>query len=161
MLHLNKGQFFAPDFLASMAMLGFMLTIFFVSWNTIIEHQLTDQEERELYKDSQRTVKTLISSEGAPTNWTSENIEVIGFAKEENVLNETKIREFKKLNYQEQQSLLRAANFQIKIEDQHNNELYEIGQEIEGDKIYSINREAIIQNNQTQQRVNLGYIVWD
>jgi len=145
----RKGQVFTPDFMVSIVMLLFMLSIFFISWNSLIAAQISDSQDREMYEEGQRTMKTLVSSPGGG-----------GFADEPQVLNETKLEEFQDLDYTRQRSLLKAEGFRIEVVK--NNELiHEAGAEtVEGSQVYVFNRNMAIEQDDEFRRVEVRYATW-
>jgi len=155
----NKGQAFAPDFMASIVMFGFMLSVFFISWNTIIDSQISDQEDREMYLQGQRTMTALINSPGSPENWDQNSIETAGFAGRPHILNSTKIEEFEGLSFSRQQSLLNAVNFKFQVYD--GNQIYDIGPSIDGSQVYTFSRDVMLNQSGDLRRVEARYTVWE
>jgi len=154
----SKAQAFLPDFMASVAIFGFILMVFMVSWNTIIDNQVQNQEDRELYSQGQRTVTQLINSDGRPENWNSSSVENLGLAEEAHVLNATKVSELKQMSYREQQSLMKAVGgFQLLVEG---DEVHEIGVEPEGDTVFTFTRYALLNQSGDLKRVEVKYSVW-
>jgi len=159
-LSLDKGQAFAPDFIASMAVMGVMLTAFFISWNAIIDSQLAAAEDEERYTESQKTVNHLINSPGVPGNWDRDNVEAVGLAERPHVLNRTKIEEFQELDYGRQRSLLNSQGFKLRVIEQSGENLYEIGGEIEDENVNTFSRDAVLNDSQSFRRVEVKYISW-
>jgi hypothetical protein len=158
MLFRSKGQAFLPDFMASVAIFGFILMVFMVSWNTIIDNQIQNQEDQELYSQGQRTVTQLINSDGRPENWNSSSVENLGLAEESHVLNATKVSELKQMSYSEQQALMKAVGgFQLLIEG---DQVHEIGAEPEGDTVFTFTRYALLNQSGDLKRVEVKYSVW-
>lgn len=160
MLSHSKGQAFAPDFLASIVMFSFMLSVFFISWNTIIDSQISDQEDREMYVEGQRTMINLINSQGDPGDWDQDSIETVGFAQRPHVLSSEKIEEFDKLDISEQRSLLKAIGFKIEVNNGED-KIYDLGQEIDGDQVYSFRRDVMLNQTGNLTRVELRYTIWE
>lgn len=156
----SKGQAFAPDFMASIVMFGFMLSVFFISWNTIIDSQVSNQEDREMYIQGQRTMTNLINSPGSPENWDQNSVETLGLAERPHVLNSSKIEDFRDLDSSEQRSMLNAVNFNLKIVDGQNT-VYDIGPAIDGDQVYSFKRSAMLNQSDEFRRVEVRYAVWE
>ena len=154
----SKGQAFLPDFLASVAIFGFILMVFMVSWNTIIDSQVQNQEDRELYSQGQRTVTQLINSDGRPENWNSSSVENLGLAEEPHVINGTKLEQLKQMSYREQQALMKAVGgFQLLIEG---DQMHEIGVEPDGDTVFTFTRYALLNESGDLKRVEVKYSVW-
>lgn len=154
----GKGQAFAPDFLASIVILGFMLSIFLVSWNSIVDAQIADQGERELYQQGERTMKNILNSPGSPENWNSSNVEVVGFADRPHVLNESKIEEFDDLSSVEQKSLLKSSGFNLEINGKYSS--YEIGSDPNASQVFGFRRKALLNKSGDLERVEVRYATW-
>jgi hypothetical protein len=153
-----KGQALAPDILASIAIMGFMLSIFLMSWNSIVDSQLEDQSERELYHQGERTMKNLLNSPGSPEAWNSDSVEVVGFADRPHVLNNSKIEEFKQLSESDQSSVLMSAGFNLKIEGSYSS--HEIGEEPDANQVFSYRRDALLNRSGDLERVEVSYSTW-
>lgn len=153
-----KGQAFAPDFLTSVVILGVMLSVFLVSWNSIVDAQITDQRDRELYYQGERTMKNLLNSPGSPENWNSSNVEVLGFAERPHVLNESKIEEFKDLSSSEKSSLLSSIGFNLKIVGDE--VIYDIGQNPNASQVFGFRRDALLNRSGDLERVEVRYATW-
>jgi len=158
MLSRSKGQAFLPDFMASVAIFGFILMTFMVSWNTVIDNQVQNQEDRELYNQGQRTVTQLINSQGRPEDWNSSSVENLGLAGQSHVLNSSKISELKEMSYTDQQALMKAVGgFQLLIKG---DQVHEIGSEPDGDTVFTFTRFALLNQSGDLKRVEVTYSVW-
>lgn len=153
-----KGQAFATDFLGSVVVLGFMLSIFVISWNSIVDQQISNQQDQELYQQGERTINQLMNDEGEPEAWNGSNVERVGFADQPHVLNSTKVEAFNQLDKSEQQSLLNAIGFRITVED--NSTIYEIGETPDSDQVFSFERKALLNQSGDLRRVEVRYAVW-
>jgi len=159
-LSLDKGQAFAPDFIASMAVMGVMLTAFFISWNAMIDSQLAAAEDEEMYTESQKTINHLINSPGVPSDWDQDNVEAVGLAERPRVLNRTKVEEFEELDYSRQRSLLNAQGFKLKLVEQDGNKLYNIGDEIQSGDVNTFSRDVMFNDSKGFRRVEVKYSSW-
>ncbi|MFP4038719.1 MAG: hypothetical protein ACLFTA_02970 [Candidatus Nanohaloarchaea archaeon] len=158
MLFRSKGQAFAPDFLASIVIMGFMLSIFLISWNSIVNAQIADQRDRNLYTQGERTMKSILNRPGVPEDWNSSNVETLGLTSEPYVLEPEKIEEFEKLDFQRQRSLLKASGFNLEIVGE--DVLYSIGQDPDSDQVFSFRRNALINRSGDLNHVEVRYAVW-
>lgn len=156
--HRVKGQAFAPDFLTSVVILGVMLSVFLVSWNSIVEAQIADQSERELYYQGERTMKNILNSPGSPENWNSSNVEVLGFAERPHILNRSKIEEFKDLSRSEKGSLLGTIGFNLKIVGDE--VIYDMGGDPNASQVFSFRRDALLNRSGELERVEVRYATW-
>ena len=156
----DKGQAFAPDFMASLAVMGVMLTAFFISWNTMIDSQITAAEDKDLYAKGQKTVKSLISAPGTPENWGSENVTSVGLAEKPHVLDKERLDKFVELSYSKQRSLLNTQGFNLKITGD-GEKLYQTGDTISGDQVNTFTRYAMLNRSGSIDRVEVTYTVWE
>ena len=156
----GKGQAFAPDFIASLAVMGVMLTAFFISWNTMIDSQITAAEDKELYVEGQKTVTSLINAPGTPENWGSENVTSVGLAEKPHLLDKERLDKFVGLNYSKQRSLLNTQGFNLKI-TADGEKLYETGDTISGDQVNTFTRYAMLNRSGSIDRVEVTYTVWE
>lgn len=105
-----------PDFMGSIIVFSAVITIFLFSWNSVVDNQEQINLEDQMRQDAYYTTTFLVSTPGIPENWTTENVEVPGFATEDNVLQKTKLENFSKISYTRQRRLLRATNFFLEFE---------------------------------------------
>ena len=135
-----------------------MLSVFLVSWNSIVDAQIADQRERELYYQGERTMKNILNTPGDPESWNSSNIESLGLADKPHILNETKIQGFKNLTGNEQRSLLNSANFNLRINGEDVS--YEIGGNPNSTQVFSFRRKALLNRSGALERVEVRYATW-
>ncbi len=160
MLNLAKGQVFAPDFLASVAVFTVMLSVFILSWNSILADQEESREEQALYENAQRTMSQLLSSQGYPENWDENNVSTIGLAYSPNIIDIDKLEKMEELDESEQLSLLNTFNFKLEV-IRINDENVEIGSDnTEGDLIMPLRRDALLKTESGKERVEVIYTVW-
>jgi hypothetical protein len=158
MLFRNKGQAFVPDFMASVAIFGFILVVFMTSWNALVDNQLQSQRDQDLYIQGQRTMNQLINSEGVPKDWNSSSVDAVGLAEQPHVLNGSKMSELEELSYSRQQSLMKAVGgFQLSVKGAQN---YEVGEEPDADTVFSFTRFALLNQSGDLKRVEVKYAVW-
>ena len=150
----SKGQAFAPDFLVSVSVFGVMATVFLLSWNTMIDGQIDGFEERNNFKQGERTIQMLVTD--STENWTDPD--KAGLAQEPYVLNNSQIQAFESLSHSEQISLLQAQNFSLKIDSSSKN--YNMGYEPAGSTVIPYRRNVLIDNNGTKERAEVEYIKW-
>lgn len=104
-----------PDFLGSLLVFSVVLSIFLFSWSSVQSNQQNFNAEKEMRQDAIYSSTFLVSTPGYPENWTSENVQIPGFATQDNVLSIRKIKEFQKLSYNKQKVLLQATEFSLNI----------------------------------------------
>lgn len=161
----SNGQTFMPDFMASIVVFGLVLAVFLSSWTSVISDQ------RELGKEisidtADRTSTFLVSTPGYPENWNSDNVEIVGFAQKENVLDYDRIREFGKIDYSNQTTLMRARNFYLKFENetgtmQIDGETLFYGQSFsDPDFVYPVKRTVKINDSGDLYDARMDYVVY-
>ncbi|MFO7793456.1 MAG: hypothetical protein R6V35_00575 [Candidatus Nanohaloarchaea archaeon] len=154
MSSLSKGQAFAPDFLVSVTVFGVMISVFLLSWNSMIDTQVSGFEDREQYQQGQRAVTQMITD--STEDW--DDPEKLGLSTRPYVLNQSSIQEFQVLNHSQQVSLLQTQNFSLSIESR--SQSYEMGYEPNGDSAVPFRREVLLRNNNTLERAEVRYISW-
>ncbi len=112
----KKGQTSSYDFIA--ALLIFM--IFFVSlttqWNETLYNMEQGHFQTKMTKRATQAIQTLVKSSGYPKNWSVSNVEIIGLAKGENILEQKKINEFSKIDYTVAKKLMILGNYDFYFE---------------------------------------------
>lgn len=113
----RSGQAFLPDFLASVAIFGAITAVFLFSWNSVIANQGQLSDSQNMRTEARYTTTFLVSTSGYPEDWNSSNVEIPGFASEDNFLQHERIEEFSKLSYEEQKRLFTVENFLLEFRD--------------------------------------------
>jgi len=149
-----KGQAFAPDFLVSVTVFGVMISVFLLSWNSMIDTQVSGFEDRQQYQQGERAVTQMVAD--STEDW--DNPEKLGLASKPYVLNSSQIEEFQALNHSRQISLLQTQNFSLSINSR--SQSFEMGFEPDGDSAIPFRREVLLRNNNTLERAEVRYISW-
>lgn len=156
-----------PDFLGSLLVFTVILTIFLYSWSTVLDNRNKFGPEEDIRRDAHYTATFLVSTPGYPENWDNTTVEIPGFASPENVLQPGKLKEFRKLEYEEQRKLLQAANFSINFTSdgstvQLDGEPLFYGKNHENaDNIIVINRNVLINKSSGLVDARMRYLVWE
>ena len=155
----SKGQIFTPDFMAALVVFGALLIVFLNSWDSIIDHQTGFEEER-MYMEAQQTVAFLVATPGYPDDWDSEDVQVPGFAENDNIVKAEKLDEFGELEYSDKTSLLKVENFRLMIEDD-DEVLYEFGEDYsQAETVLPLSRTVKVDQNGELTDAELRYVVW-
>ena len=89
-----RAQIWSMDFIASITIFILMFSVVVFSWNYIN----TQNTERSLFSDMQvlglDVSDIIVRIPGNPEDWNESNVQSIGLATRENVLNETKVEQF-------------------------------------------------------------------
>lgn len=95
----RRGQVWSFDFIASVTIFFVVLIVLFFVW----EYTTMQNNDQILFNDMESkaldTIDTMIRVRGFPDDWDSSNVEVLGLASEENILNESKLLEFVGMDY--------------------------------------------------------------
>ena len=105
-----RAQIWSMDFIASITIFILMFSVVVFSWNYIN----TQNTERSLFSDMQvlglDVSDIIVRIPGNPEDWNESNVQSIGLATRENVLNETKVEQFISMDYDTTRSLLGLSN---------------------------------------------------
>lgn len=111
----KKGQIFTTDFMISVAVfIGVLITIITL-WNGIDIHIKEVESRREMHSIAISVSDALIRSPGFPPSWNSTNVQSIGLAKEEYVLDQQKLMSLIGLDYDTARSIMRLGNYHMLI----------------------------------------------
>jgi len=163
----RKGQIFTTDFMASIVVLGFIITLFMTLWSLGI--MMADDTDRVdlIENQGQRTTTILAQTTGFPENWhQTEETRIPGFANADGTLNIDKIQHFEQKSYEEQTEKLRTSNFQLEftmIDENAEIEDISIGQEPSEDSrlVIPYDRNVVIQENGELAEAQMRYMVWE
>lgn len=157
------------DFTASIAVFGFLVAAFFMSWNTLVQTDNRFAGAEEMRKDARRTAAFLVTTEGYPDDWEDRavNVTMPGFAVRQNVLSVRKITEFANMTYSRQSNVMQAANFQIRITSggapmtiAGEPALYGRAPPGTADTVIVINRNVLVEKPSGIKPGELKYILW-
>lgn len=161
----SSGQTFMPDFMASVVVFGLVLTVFLSSWTSVVSNQ-GELEKETVIDTADRTSTFLVSTPGYPQNWNSDNVEIVGFAQKENILDYDKITEFGEIDYSNQTSLMRARDFYLEFKNETGT--MEIGGETlfygqdfsDPDFVYPVKRTVKINDSGDLYDARMNYVVY-
>jgi len=92
-----KAQIITLDFIITIFILGSFFTILSTNWNMIINTLQQRLEYQELFAEAFTISELLIKNPGYPEDWTISNVEVLGLAKNSNVLSPNKVLLFENM----------------------------------------------------------------
>ncbi len=159
----KKGQIFSSDFVVSIFLFTFILSLSILIWNNIND-QISQREINSIAQTRLVSISTmLVETSGLPENWEDlgsvSEISQIGLATKGNVLSSSKILALKNLPYGNAMNILGLENERIYIVfiDANGNTLNENGEEMKfgltpggSESLYTISRPVIIENVQKQ-----------
>jgi hypothetical protein len=164
-----KGQTFTPDFMASMLVFALILSVFLASWNLVLSSQSQDVSQSTAMLQASNTATLMISTPGYPNNWEEDSVdvEIVGFAEPDHVLDEEKLKAFREKDYTEQRELLQAGNFYMTVENETgiislDGAPLEFGNDYSSASTVIPNTRSVQLNKSGKiQEAELNYVVWN
>lgn len=90
---LRDGQIFTSDFIISIFLFLVLVSVAYMMWVEAHNQQNQLSAERVLQQQSYHTTSMLVRTPGYPTNWTAGDVDIIGLADPDHVLQDAKMRE--------------------------------------------------------------------
>ncbi len=155
-----------PDFIGSIMVFTVIIVIFFSSWNSIVSDQIEFEEGDEMRVQGKQTLTFLITTSGYPEGWNSSNVEILGFAQPDHVLQEEKLEEFDNISYSRQKDLLQAPEYKLEIRNssdiiQMNGESLEFGRDpADPETVVPFTRTVRVNDSGDLKTAEVNYIVW-
>lgn len=155
-----------PDFLASLALFGIVVSIFLFSWNTVVSNQGDFSQSENMRSEAYYTATFLVSTPGYPEDWNNSTVEIPGFASSDNIIEPEKLAEFRNLTYREQKLLLQAPDYRLIFRNSSqildlNGEPLDYGRPPSNSaNTVVINRDVLINYPDGRQDAEMRYIVW-
>lgn len=116
-----KAQVWSFDFAASVIVFFMIMSVLFFVW----QYTTIQNEDQMLFNDMENSAltitDTLIRTRGFPEYWNASNVEILGLASEENVLNETKLLMFVQMGYDDSKRILGVPAYQFYFQVLHLN----------------------------------------
>lgn len=122
-----RAQMWSLDFAVSVVIFAFVVSIVVFAWNYSTQNSMDQVNFNILQNDVMMISDSLIRVSGLPEDWNDTNVQVIGLADEENVLNSTKVLRFIGLDYGFTKSILGIGNYDFYFDIRYpNNTIMEI-----------------------------------
>jgi len=117
-----RAQIWSLDFALSLLIFMSALFAMVLAWNFISASTLQNQEMKELQLKVLTLSDSLIRTSGIPPDWNTTNVQIIGLAQDENVLNATKVDYFVGMDYDTARVLMDIGqyNFYFEVVDLNN-----------------------------------------
>ena len=112
---MKKGQIFTIDFMISIAIFIIVLITIISTWYFIDTHIKEVESRRDMHSVSLSVSDALVRSSGHPQDWNSTNVQSVGLAKEEYVLDLRKVMSLMNMDYDTARSVMRLGNYHISI----------------------------------------------
>ena len=121
----KKAQVWYIDFMVGFLILIIAIVIYYQYQDNLSNEFESDWEE--MIIDSKSISSSLIT-QGYPSNWTNDTVEIIGLTDGNYRINSTKVMAFKNMTYKSTKSLLRTRfNFYFFLEDSEGVKSYDVG----------------------------------
>jgi len=122
-----KAQIWSLDFAVSIVIFAFVVGIVIFAWNYATRSSMDQVNLNILENDVLMISDSLIRVPGLPEDWNASNVRVIGLAREESVLNKTKVIQFTDMDYDLIKQLFGIGNYEFYFEMRYpNNTVMEI-----------------------------------
>jgi len=108
---MNKGQVWSFDFAVSVVIFFTVVSMVLFSWNYIGAKHVEQMIFNEMESVTVGISDSLIRTTGYPEEWNKTNVQIIGLADEENILNQTKIQYFVNMSYDSIRATLGIMNY--------------------------------------------------
>jgi hypothetical protein len=108
---MRKGQVFTIDFMISVAIFIIVLMLIVMLWFNLDIHIKEVESRRDMHTISLSIADSFVRSTGYPIDWNSTNVQSVGLAKEEYVLDLNKYMSLASIPYDSARSTLRLGNY--------------------------------------------------
>jgi len=119
---MNKGQVWSLDFAASVVIFFSVVVMILFSWNYTSAKHTEQMIFNEMESMSVGISDSLIRTKGYPEEWNKTNVQIIGLAQEENILNQTKILYFVNMSYDNSRATMDILNYNFYLGIRYLNE---------------------------------------
>lgn len=140
----------------------FIFIIVFTAFTTAHNMNFQTGEEinklNEMKNVTHNAMESLINFEGKPSNWDSENVEIIGLAEKKGVLSEEKVSEFALMEYEKIQEkiVFGRYNFFLEIDSEREEDDLNAGQAIGNEAdVIKIERNVLYKEAITNVRLSV------
>jgi hypothetical protein len=118
---MRKAQAWSMDFAASVVIFITALILVIFALNYTLNQNQQQVSFNVMENTAMSVSDSLVRQPGIPANWTNTTVTTIGLASQENILNESKLSEFMKMNENAIKGLLGIANYEFYFEVRYPN----------------------------------------
>jgi hypothetical protein len=119
---MSKGQVWSFDFAVSVVIFFSVVVMILFSWNYTTAKHTEQTVFNEMESKAVSLSDSFIRTSGYPEEWNSSNVQIIGMADEENVLNETKILQVVGMPYDTIRATMGIMNYNFYLGIRYLNE---------------------------------------
>ena len=116
-----RGQVWSADLVLSSVIFFVAMVMLIFTWNYTSEQINTQASVAEVEGVALFISDSLIRTPGLPDDWNTTNVQVIGLASKENIINKTKINRFISLDYETSKNLLGTGGHEFYFSLNHIN----------------------------------------
>lgn len=160
----RAGQVFSYDFIISAMVFLFFFSTFFFVWDYLNRQMAAQSELNDIQGRAALLSDVLVRTGGYPPNWTAGNVESIGLASEENVIDLGRLSALNATDYsaaRDAMGLGQRYSLYLGLNDTGNNTLFAYGQYPSLPKVVvPINRYVLYDNFTSRPRATLRLILW-
>ena len=132
----SKGQVSSYDVLVAIIIFLMMFIVLKqIPMNNLTE-AIDDFSYNEMRLYSQQAMDSMLKTNGYPTNWAAGDVEIIGLAQKQNILDEEKVTEFLLLDYGDARNMLALGkyDFNFLVDSVDDSKDFSFGVNIQEDK---------------------------
>lgn len=160
----NKGQLFSYDFIVSAVLFLFFFSTFFFVWDYLNRQVAWQSELRDIQERASLLSDVLVRTDGYPVNWTSANVETMGLAGEDGIIDQSRLSALNATNYSTARDVMglgRRYELYLQLNDTANRTIFVYGQPVSSPKVaVPINRYVLYDNSTSRTRATLRLILW-
>lgn len=112
----RKGQIWSLDFAMSVMIFSLLIVMLFFSWSYLYNQNLRQLEFADIENMGLVVSDSLIRGQGVPADWNATNVQTIGLAETDNVLDTGKVVTFFSMNYLDARPLIGVSRYNYYIE---------------------------------------------
>lgn len=151
MLNKKKAQIWYLDFMVGLIIFTIMVVVYYQFSSNFSEEFESDWEE--MMVDSKSISSSLMSS-GVPSNWTEDNITLLGITDGKYRINDTKLEQFGNMSYIEAKNKFRTRfDFYFFLEDEEGIKYHEVGLNSTDSKFLVATTRFVIHNSSIKRAV--------
>ncbi|MDY6774425.1 MAG: hypothetical protein SVS85_04455 [Candidatus Nanohaloarchaea archaeon] len=158
----RRGQMFSTDFILSSFVFFLILSVAVLSWNMAYAERNRFSEFQAMNQRAFQFTDMMVRTPGYPRDWTANNVQIIGLARPDHVIQVEKVEELASMNYNETKRVMHLDRYDyflnITTEDFHTS----LGkQPSNADNIVVERRTVLVNTTNLFQRGTLEFVLWN
>ena len=107
----KRGQISTYDIVVALFIFVLVFATMRGIWISNVQKAETEQEYNIMKLKAMQAIESMVKTKGYPKNWDGSNVELLGLARKQNVLSESKVMQFAAMDYSTAKDLLLIANY--------------------------------------------------